>query len=152
MFDDELESRSREIQLRRERAERELQEARERLRLRHNSTGSVSSASCDSTPHPHLTSWYYLVSNKPRLRFLNGCVVLFNWSSASCSLLWAVLLYPCIYQVHQQHRVGCDAFLLDMPVLCIFFFFFLELFIRLASRMVYFVTLESIAVCSCWSL
>lgn len=50
MFDNDLEAHSRDIQTRRERAEREIQEARERQRLRHNSAGSVTSTSCESTP------------------------------------------------------------------------------------------------------
>lgn len=54
-----LELRSRDIQLRRERAERELQEARERQRLRLSSTGSVTSASCESTPRKCPSPWYY---------------------------------------------------------------------------------------------
>ncbi|XP_067930367.1 uncharacterized protein [Watersipora subatra] len=55
MFDTGLELRSKEIQLRRERAEHELQEARKKQRMRHNSAGTLTPASCESTPRRGLS-------------------------------------------------------------------------------------------------
>ena len=75
MFDTGLESRSREIQLRRERAERDLQEARERQRMRHNSAGTLTPASCESTPRRGLSPRYYVL-----------CVVLVTRLCVCCIL------------------------------------------------------------------
>jgi len=59
LFDDDYVLRSREIQLRRERAERELKDARERQRIRLSSVGSASSVSCESTPRRCLSPSRY---------------------------------------------------------------------------------------------
>ena len=64
IYGDELEVRSHEIKLRREKAERELNEARQRQRLRRGSTGSVSSVASsllsNSRYCANFSSYFYL--------------------------------------------------------------------------------------------